>query len=80
MTNSNDVIGTRTRDITAFTAVPQQTAPPSARIVLFDSYFCRRQSLRLKRNRVWTFCILKLCDSDRSFVSTTKDTIHQLRP
>ena len=80
MTYSNDIIGYRTSDLLACSALPQPTAPQPVRIVLFDSFFCRNESLSLTRNCVWTFSILKLCDSDRSLVSITTDTIHQLRP
>jgi len=80
LTNSNDIIGYRTRDITAFSAVPKQTAPTLAPVVLFDSYFCRNESLRLNRNWDWAFFILKLCDSEPSLSSTIKFTIYQLSP
>jgi len=41
-------------------------------IVLFDSYFCRNESLRLNSSWKWTFCILQSCDSDLSLCSTIK--------
>ena len=38
MKNSNDIIGNRTRDLPAYSAVPQPTAPPRKRYE-YQGYF-----------------------------------------
>ena len=38
MKNSNDIIGNRTRDLPACSAVPQPTVPPRARLILYQNY------------------------------------------
>jgi hypothetical protein len=49
MKNSSDCTGNRTHDITAFSAVPQPTAPPHtllSRLILQESlYFIGKQAI-----------------------------------
>ena len=47
MKSSSDNIGNQTRDLPACSAVSQLTA--TSRVVLFGSYFCRNESLRLNK-------------------------------
>jgi len=53
MKNPNDSIGKRTRDLPAFSAVPQPTAPPSTKI--HSHTLCRRKQGSSKKILYLTF-------------------------
>jgi hypothetical protein len=59
--NSIEIVGNRTRDLPACSAVPQPTAPPRNSINLFKAYWLRDAATGLTFKNFTFFHILFMC-------------------
>ena len=71
MTNSNDTIGIRTRDLAACRAGPQPTAPPSAPLKTVQCAITGalvQYSNRGARYVTWSHCVRGLFPLEKEFI------------